>query len=353
MTPRPRVSVVMPVRDGERWLDEAVGSILAQTMHELELVVVDDGSTDGSPRLLAGAAERDARVRILRHDRQGLTAALDRGVRASQAEYVARMDADDVALPQRLELQAAFLDARPDVALVGGAVIATDEEGKPCGTLRYPVGDRAIRVALRRYNCFVHPAVMFRRSAYLQAGGYRIDRAQDYDLWLRLAEEWRLANLSEPVLRYRQHRHQISVAGASTQALAMLGARAAARRRAEGGQDTLVEGGRIGVPELARLGVATKEIQRALFDAHVRGLALTGDSGAGGELDAVADELARYGIRPGRRRLAAAVVVEQAKAAFRRREVRRAALLLARGFSLHPQAVPAGLCGSMIRRRAL
>ena len=123
-----RVSVVMPVRDGERFLVEAVESVLEQTERDLELIVVDDGSTDSTPRLLAGVS--DPRLRVLTQEPRGLAPALNVGCSEASAPVIARMDADDVALPDRLERQLAFLDAEPEVALLGGGIVLVDEQGR-------------------------------------------------------------------------------------------------------------------------------------------------------------------------------------------------------------------------------
>ena len=117
----------MPVRDGERFVGEAVESVLGQTLADLELIVVDDGSTDSTPALLAGFARADARVRVLTQAVGGLTSTLNAGCALVRAPLIARMDADDVALPDRLERQVAFLDAHPDVALLGGGIVLVDE----------------------------------------------------------------------------------------------------------------------------------------------------------------------------------------------------------------------------------
>src|SRR5437879_2375502 len=125
----PRVSVVLPVRDGARFLRDALESVLAQTLGDFELLVVDDGSQDETPEILAEV--RDERLLVLRQERLGLVAALNRGIGAAHAPYLARMDADDVSLPERLERQLAYLDARPQVALVAPGVEAIDEQGRP------------------------------------------------------------------------------------------------------------------------------------------------------------------------------------------------------------------------------
>ena len=199
----PRISVVMPVHDGERWLREAVDSVLAQTFGEFELLVIDDGSTDGTAGILEGC--RDPRLRVARQPRAGLTVSLNRGVRMTTAPLVARMDADDVALPERFAQQASFLDAHPEVGLLGTGCHEIAPSGEILRTIRPPVDYMAIRRALIRANPFVHSSVMMRRAALERVGGYdeSLRVAQDYDLWMRLSRVARLANLRDPLMLRR------------------------------------------------------------------------------------------------------------------------------------------------------
>ncbi|MBI1964194.1 MAG: glycosyltransferase [Candidatus Rokubacteria bacterium] len=196
----PAVSVLMGVHDGEPWVGAAVASVLAQTAPDLELIVVDDGSTDGTPATLA--AVRDPRLVVVRQAREGLTRALNRALRLARAPLLARLDADDLALPERLARQREFLDAHPEVGLLGTGAREVDAEGREVGRVAPPADDAAIRRALIRGNPFVHSSVMLRRSALDAAGGYdeRLAVAQDYDLWMRLSRVTRLANLAEPLV---------------------------------------------------------------------------------------------------------------------------------------------------------
>lgn len=199
----PAVSVLMSVHDGARWVGGAVESVLAQTEGDLELLVIDDGSTDATADVLA--AVRDPRLRVHRQPRAGLTRALNTALGMARAPLVARLDADDLALPERLARQRAFLAARPEVGLLGTAAREVDEAGSPLREVRPPATDAALRRALIRANPFVHSSVMVRRSLLTGAGGYdeRLPVAQDYDLWMRLASLTRLANL-EAVLVIRR-----------------------------------------------------------------------------------------------------------------------------------------------------
>ena len=196
----PAVSVLMGVHNGAPWITWAVASVLGQTLGDLELIVVDDGSTDSTPTLLA--AGRDPRLAVERQARAGLTPALNRALARARAPLLARLDADDVALPERLERQRTFLASHPDVGLLGTAARVVDERDREVDVIRPPEDDRAIRRALIRRNPFVHSSVMLRRALVERVGGYdaSFPVAQDYDLWLRLSRLTRMANLSEPLV---------------------------------------------------------------------------------------------------------------------------------------------------------
>jgi len=207
----PAVSVLMSVHDGAPLVLAAVASVLAQTAGDLELIVVDDGSTDATPDLLA--AVRDPRLRVLRQERTGLTRALNAGLGHAAAPLVARLDADDVALPERLERQCAFLAREPAVGLLGTAAREVDSRGALVRIVRPPLDDAALRHALIRANPFVHSSVMVRRALLERAGGYdaTLPVAQDYDLWMRLARVARLANLADVLVVRTLGERRVSV----------------------------------------------------------------------------------------------------------------------------------------------
>jgi glycosyltransferase involved in cell wall biosynthesis len=208
----PRVSVLMAVRDGAPWVKDAVASVLTQTLTDLELIVVDDGSTDATPHILAGVS--DPRVRVARRPREGLTPALNHGLGLARAPIVARLDADDVALPERLARQVAFLDTNPEVGVLGSAAREVNGDGREVRVVRPPEDDAALRHALIRRNPMVHSTVTMRRAAIERVGGYDplFAVAQDYDLWMRLAGVTRLANLREPLVVRRLLPRRVSVA---------------------------------------------------------------------------------------------------------------------------------------------
>jgi glycosyltransferase involved in cell wall biosynthesis len=207
----PAVSVLMSVHDGAPRIEAAIASVLAQTAGDLELIVVDDGSTDATPRLLA--AIRDPRLRVTTQTRTGLTRALNRALGTAQAPLIARLDADDLALPERFARQRAFLERAPDVGLLGTAAREVDDAGRLVRVVQPPVDDAALRRALIRANPFVHSSMMVRRVLLERAGGYdeTLPVAQDYDLWMRLARVSRLANLADVLVVRHLGARRVSV----------------------------------------------------------------------------------------------------------------------------------------------
>jgi glycosyltransferase involved in cell wall biosynthesis len=201
----PLVSVVLPVHDGERFLAEAVESVLAQTLRDLELVVVDDGSTDGTPSVLGRFS--DPRLRVVTQSRLGLVSALNRGLAEGRGLYLGRMDADDVSEPARLERQVELLERRPQVGMVATWVTVVDEAGRSLRREVLPTAHEDLVRRLLLRNPFQHGSVLLRRQAFEEAGGYRGDYGanEDYDLWRRLARTRELACVPEALYRYRLH----------------------------------------------------------------------------------------------------------------------------------------------------
>lgn len=210
MSQDPLISVVMPVYNAGRYLAEAMDSILAQTLRDFEFVCVDDGSTDDSPAILKDFAGRDARVRIISRPNTGVWKALNDGIEVSRGQLIARMDADDFSLPARFEKQVAFLNQHPDVVAVGCPVLIVDAEGAPLREMPDPSRWTHEEIDTAHLTgggqVFYHSALLFRRAALDQVGLYRNwPAAQDLDLFLRLAEIGKLANVREVLLKYRQH----------------------------------------------------------------------------------------------------------------------------------------------------
>jgi glycosyltransferase involved in cell wall biosynthesis len=206
----PKVSVVMPVYNGEKYLTEAIESILGQTFQDFELIVADDGSTDKTVSIIKTFSDR--RLIHLRLSHRGLVPTLNDGVRVARGEYIARMDADDIALPTRLAEQVSFLDAHRQVVVIGSHVATIDGDGRETGTYTYPPENSVdIKRYLRKGNAFIHPTTMFRKEAFLSVGGYRkYLHAEDYELWTRLLSKGEMVNSDHPLLRYRVHANSVT-----------------------------------------------------------------------------------------------------------------------------------------------
>ena len=205
------MSVVLPMHNGERWAGEAIRSVLAQTVDNLELVIVDDASTDSS--LEVASSFTDPRISILElKENVGLAAALNRGIHQTRAGIIARHDQDDISAPDRLEKQLSLLGVQADVVLVGtwATVIRPTLHGdwEVAGHHRHPTTDAELRLRLLWNNPFVHSSAVFRRDAFEAAGGYGTDPVnnwpEDYDLWSRMMHHGHLANVPEELVIYRE-----------------------------------------------------------------------------------------------------------------------------------------------------
>ncbi len=208
-----KVSVVMSVYNGELYLREAVDSILNQSFTDFEFIIVDDGSTDASPGVLAACAKRDRRIRLLRNaSNLGLIPSLNNGLQVACGEYVARQDADDVSLPKRLVLQVQFLDKHPEIGALGTWMTNVDKTGRRV-VWKTPTSHAVIRWSLLFSTSMAHASVMMRRSLLDGDTPFRPEmlHAEDYDLWSRLSEKAKLANLPECLYLRREHELRVSV----------------------------------------------------------------------------------------------------------------------------------------------
>ncbi len=207
-SPPPGVSVVMSVYNGRAYLAGAIESILGQSWTDFEFIIIDDGSTDGSGSILEAYAAGDERLVLRRNPTNlGLIKSLNRGLALAQGQYIARQDADDISLPERLAAQVAYLDQHPRVGLLGTGYYR-QEVGQSGRTRRQPpLTDTGIRWGLLFGNVFCHPSVMFRRALLDQEAAYREEypHVEDYELWTRLLARTRAANLNRPLVIYRVH----------------------------------------------------------------------------------------------------------------------------------------------------
>lgn len=237
---KPIVTVLLPVYNAEKYLAEAVTSILQQSYTDFEFLIINDGSTDSSPEILREFQARDPRIKLINNTNQGLIKTLNQGLSIAQGEFIARMDADDIAMPHRLQRQVEIMQADPELAVLGSNIEIIDARGQKIRIGKYPRSHKAMQKFITVGSPFAHPAVMLRRSLVTTVGGYRekYTHAEDYDLWLRLYEQgYRLDNLPEVLLRYRQHDSSISRKHAEQQRLVTLYAQITHKMRLAGLDD--------------------------------------------------------------------------------------------------------------------
>lgn len=220
MSPKtpPKISVVMSVYNGEKYLQEAVDSILKQTFIDFEFIIINDGSTDKTREILE--LYSDPRIRLFHQDNIGLTISLNRGLKLAKGEYIARMDADDISLPLRFWNQVAFLDKNKNVGIVGGNCIIINSKGEETGFYRVPLKPLQIYWASNIANPFVHPSVMIRNSLLKQNAiqyDERFSTTQDYELWVRFLKISTGANIKEFLVKYRQTSNNTSSKYRATQ----------------------------------------------------------------------------------------------------------------------------------------
>jgi glycosyltransferase involved in cell wall biosynthesis len=209
------VDILLPVFNGAVTITEAIESLQRQTFTNFRIIVVDDGSTDQTPEVLAALRARDSRITVVTQSNGGIVDALNAGLRLCQAEFVARQDADDISDPFRLAVELDYLRSHPDCVAVSGAVKHIDEQGRFLGTVqRFPQPDRADpRWAPSREPYLMHPFLMVRRADLQAIGGYRyVHYSEDTDLYWRLQERGAMQNLDTPLGKYRVHTRSISSA---------------------------------------------------------------------------------------------------------------------------------------------
>ena len=235
----PRISVLLCVFNGGIHLQKAVRSILSQSIKELELVVVNDGSTDDAVEVIRRLA--DDRIRILDKSNTGLTKSLNFGLQHCRGAYIARQDADDCSHPDRLRRQLLFLEAHPDIDVVGSAVEIIDEDDRIIGSLAFDLEHDLLQNSHFQSNQFAHGALFFRQSILELLGGYRdaFHYAQDYDLTLRCQEVTRVANLPECLYQVRYGQDRLSFRQTKQQKAFAEMARCFARARRTGRKDSL------------------------------------------------------------------------------------------------------------------
>lgn len=203
----PKISVLMSVYNGEHYLREAVESILSQTFTDFEFLIVDDCSIDNSLSILREYGGKDKRIRIITNEFNiGLTKNLNKLIKASKGEYIARFDCDDISLPDRFKEQVKYLDEHKNCGAISSWADIIDNQGKYLRTVKYPTRDNELRKALIRYNPFFHSGLMVPRKILDDVGFYDESWrfAQDYELYFRIAKKYELRNIPRVLLQYRE-----------------------------------------------------------------------------------------------------------------------------------------------------
>lgn len=241
MTEPPLVSVLLASRNGSRYLEESLASLEAQSYPAIEIVAVDDGSSDRTSEILAAFARRHSGARLLRTEGIGLAGALAKAANEARGVYLARQDDDDRSHPERIARQVAHLEAHPATAVLGTAATVIDAQGSPIQAYPVPADAASIRRTLLRATPFVHGSVMMRRDAYERAGGYRaaFRASQDFDLWLRMGPDAALVNLPESLYEWRSHPGGVFARARADQLFYAAAARAFADERRLEGRDSI------------------------------------------------------------------------------------------------------------------
>ncbi len=209
-----KLSVLLPVHNSERYLSQAIQSVVCQSFRDFELIIVDDGSSDASLHVCQEFERNDARIKIISRPNTGIVGALNDGLAASKGEFIGRMDADDISYPDRFERQLLEFARRPKLVLLGSQVRAIDADGCPIRYMCQETENATLQALLLAGDghAILHPAVMMRATAIGQIGGYRPEYpiSEDLDLYLRMAELGEVGNCSEVLLDYRHHESSIT-----------------------------------------------------------------------------------------------------------------------------------------------
>jgi len=210
----PKVSVIMACHNSSRYLDEAIGSVLSQTLDDLELIVIDDYSIDNTLEIARRYQVEDDRVTVISMPKNsGCAVARNVGVRAARGEWLGILDSDDVAMPERFEEQMSLANNGQDLVLIGSDFISIDQNGLKIKAHKYPTDHETLAKRLESLGAFpAHPSIVYRRDMVEKLSGYnsRYNSAEDYDLWLRLSEAGKLASVDKPLVKYRRHEKNMS-----------------------------------------------------------------------------------------------------------------------------------------------
>lgn len=210
----PLVSVILPCYNAEDFIEASIKSIMDQTYSNLEIIAIDDCSTDNTFSILQILSKNDNRIKILQNEKNaGLVSSLNNGIINAKGKYIARMDADDISLPQRIERQIKFMEQHVDVALCGSDYLTINSKNKEIGKISFPSENEEIKAALLFTNAFAHPTVVIRKEILERCGPYEegLVPAEDYELWIRIAENYKIANIPAYLLKYRVHESNLTL----------------------------------------------------------------------------------------------------------------------------------------------
>ena len=204
------VSVVMSVYNGERYLDDAIASILDQTYSNFEFIIINDGSNDNTLKIIKDYQKQDKRIKLISRQNKGLIASLNEGISIAKGKYIARMDSDDISLPNRLQEQAQFLDKNSHIDMCGSYIQLFDDK-KTLQQWQYPLTDEDIKLMLMFISPFAHPSVMIKKSIFDNYQYTNFTHIEDYKLWADMAlGGCKMSNIDKVLLKYRYHDKQIS-----------------------------------------------------------------------------------------------------------------------------------------------
>ena len=203
---KPLVSVVMPAYNAEKFAVKSIQSVLNQTFKNFELIIVDDASSDKTPQIIKEIQRIDPRIRIITNKTNLLIAkSLNIGIKSARAKFIARMDIDDIAHPDRLALQYELLKKNPKIAIVGANMTIIDDKDNEITKREYPTSSKALKKLMFRYSPFGHPVIMIRKSIFNEFGGYKenIFPCEDIHLWFQIGSKYEFASIAKPLLKYR------------------------------------------------------------------------------------------------------------------------------------------------------
>lgn len=208
-----KISVIMPVYNGEEYIKNTVESVLGQTFSDFEFIIIDDGSTDNTLNILKNFS--DNRIKILNQNHGGIVKALNLGIKESQGEYIIRIDADDICISNRFEKLITYMNENPNVSVCGSWVRKIDKEGNVIGELKYPpIDHKDIKRYAILHNPFIHPSVIVRKKVFDKVGLYKnFKHNEDYELWTRVLKVGRGHNIPEFLIDYRIHQNQVTRKG--------------------------------------------------------------------------------------------------------------------------------------------